>query len=72
VSFVTGDLLGRNYVYADSYQHAFDDSFQVTPTRSDFRRMLLTDRIEHNRKQRALHKEALELAEQAVEQGKAG
>lgn len=38
-----GELYGRQYVYADGYSHYFDDQFEQTPTRSDFRRMLLTE-----------------------------
>lgn len=46
-----GQLYGRQYVYADGYSHAFDDQFPEAPTRSDFRRMLLT---EHYLKLRAV------------------
>jgi hypothetical protein len=38
-----GELYGRSYHYADGYQRAWDDMFVETPTRSDFRRMLLTE-----------------------------
>lgn len=45
ISRGNGELFGRQYVYPDNYQHAFDDMFEETPTRSDFRRMLLVDHI---------------------------
>ena len=35
VSWMTGELIGRSYVYADGYRHAFDDEFDVAPTGDD-------------------------------------
>lgn len=45
ISRGSGELFGRQYVYADGYRHAFDEMFVETPTRSDFRRILLTEHI---------------------------
>ena len=45
ISRGSGELFGRQYVYAAGYSHAFDDRFAQTPTRSDFRRMLLVEHI---------------------------
>lgn len=54
ISIVTGDLLTRQYVYEESYRHAFDTSFSdAAPTRSDFRRMLLSESIIKQRNERA-------------------
>src|SRR3954469_23361855 len=53
ISFSTGDLLGRRYQYQDGYQGAFNDQFEAAPTRADFRRMLLGELVEANRKARA-------------------
>jgi hypothetical protein len=40
ISMSTGDLINRQYVYQDGYQHAFDEQFaDEAPTRADFRRM---------------------------------
>jgi len=54
VSYSTGELIGRRYVYADGYLHAFDDDFEITPTRQDYRRMLLQDHLTHVRRLRAV------------------
>lgn len=44
VSRATGDLMSRQYVYPEGYQHAFDTQFaDAAPTRNDFRRMLLAE-----------------------------
>lgn len=49
----TGDLYTRQYVYLDSYRHAFDTGFQdAAPTRTDFRRMLLEEAIIRQRDKR--------------------
>jgi hypothetical protein len=56
VDWGTGELIGRQYVYADGYLHAFDDDFDVVPTRQDYRRMLLQEhlmRVRHLRAVRA-------------------
>lgn len=53
ISRGNGDLFGRQYVYPDNYQHAFDEMFDETPTRSDFRRMLLTEHYLKVRKEKA-------------------
>lgn len=54
ISIVTGDLLTRQYVYQESYQHAFDRDFaDAAPTRADFRRMLLNEAIIKQRSERA-------------------
>ena len=45
ISRGNGELYGRQYVYADGYRHAFDDRFAETPTRNDFRLILLTEHI---------------------------
>jgi hypothetical protein len=45
VSRGDGQLFGRQYVYADGYSHYFDDQFQDTPQRSDFRMLLLNEYI---------------------------
>jgi hypothetical protein len=41
----SGELHARSYVYADGYRHAFDEQFDVTPHRSDFRMLLLNEYI---------------------------
>jgi hypothetical protein len=47
VALGSGELLSRRYVYEDAYRHAFDDQFaDAVPTRSDFRRMLLTEHLQ--------------------------
>ena len=47
--------LGRSYVYDDGYRHAFDSSFDVAPTKSDYRlRLLLADDMMRRRAARAL------------------
>lgn len=49
----TGDLYTRSYVYQDSYRHAFDNNFMdAAPTRTDFRRMLLSEAIIQQRDKR--------------------
>jgi len=54
----TGELWGRQYVYDDSYRHAFDSSFaDAQPTKSDYRRMLLAERLIQARAARALRQE---------------
>lgn len=59
ISIVTGDLLTRQYLYADSYKHAFDNDFaDAAPTRQDFRRMLMTEAIIRQRNERALREAA--------------
>jgi len=58
VSGTTGELYGRQYVYDPSYRHAFDSSFaDATPTKSDFRRMLLAERLIQHRARRALQED---------------
>lgn len=58
VSPATGELWGRQYVYDDSYRHAFDDSFgDAAPTKSDYRRMLLAERLIQARAARALQEQ---------------
>lgn len=55
ISIVTGALVTRQYVYEDSYRHAFDNDFaDAAPTRSDFRRMLLSEAIIKQKSERAL------------------
>ena len=54
ISSGTGELWGRQYVYAEGYQHYLEDQFAETPTRMDFRRILLT---EHYMKLRQVRKE---------------
>lgn len=64
ISRTTGDLMTRQYVYDDSYRHAFDESFaDAAPSRADFRRMLLTEAIIKARNARALQQ-----AEQSKQQ----
>lgn len=44
VSFTTGDLMTRQYIYPDQYKGFFDDEFsdhEGSPTRQDFRRLVL-------------------------------
>lgn len=54
INNTTGELIGRNYVYNDTYRHAFDDGLDhAVPSRSDFRRMLLTEHIIQARDRRA-------------------
>jgi len=55
VSDTTGELIGRQYVYAQTYRHAFDASFadDIRPSKSDFRRMLLQEFIIKQRARRA-------------------
>jgi hypothetical protein len=49
----TGDLYTRQYVYQDSYRHAFDNNFgDAAPTRSDYRMMLLEQAIVRQRDKR--------------------
>lgn len=49
----TGDLYTRQYVYQESYRHAFDNNFaDAAPTRTDFRRMLLEQAIVKQRDKR--------------------
>lgn len=49
----TGELNGRQYVYDPGYRHAFDSSFDVTPSKSDFRRLMLEDELVRRRAERA-------------------
>jgi hypothetical protein len=53
-----GELYGRRYVYQDGYQHHWDDMFTQSPTRSDFRMMMLEveDRITKARQTRKAHR----------------
>lgn len=54
VDTTSGRLLARQYVYDDSYRHAFDTAFaDAAPTRSDYRRMLLAEHIVKQRAARA-------------------
>lgn len=54
VNNTTGELVGRQYVYDQTYRHAFDDGFnEATPTKSDFRRLLLAEHIVKARDRRA-------------------
>jgi hypothetical protein len=57
VSPSTGELLGRQYVYDPGYRHAFDSSFDVTPSKSDFRRLMLTNDLVRRRAARAYQQE---------------
>lgn len=58
VSATTGELWGRQYVYDTNYRHAFDESFaDAAPTKSDYRRMLLAERLIQARAARALQQE---------------
>jgi len=55
VSPTTGELWGRSYVYDTSYRHSFDSQFaDAAPTKSDWRRMLLAERLIQARAERAL------------------
>lgn len=55
VHYATGEMLGRRYVYQDSYRHAFDDSFaDAAPTRQDYRRILFTEQLNKARALRAV------------------
>ena len=54
VSWMTGELIGRSYVYADGYRHAFDDDFDVAPTRQDYRRILFAEHLQNVRRLRAV------------------
>ena len=55
VSWMTGELVGRRYVYPDSYRHAFDDQFaDAAPTRQDYRRMLFAEHLQNVRHLRAV------------------
>ena len=53
-NWMTGELVYRRYVYDDGYRHAFDDSFDVTPSRQDFRRMLFAEHLANVRHLRAV------------------
>ena len=53
VSPTTGELYARAYVYDPDYRHAFDTSFDVTPSKSDFRRLMLTNDLVRRRAARA-------------------
>jgi hypothetical protein len=65
VSATTGELFGRGYVYDSNYRHAFDTQFaDAAPTKSDYRRMLLAERLIQARAERAL---AQEVADDARE-----
>lgn len=57
ISETTGELIGRGYVYEQTYRHAFDDAFELTPSKSDFRRMLLAEFIIKHRASRARPRE---------------
>lgn len=49
----TGDLYTRQYVYQDSYRHAFDDNFgDAAPTRTDYRMMFLQEAMVKQRDKR--------------------
>jgi hypothetical protein len=66
VSPTTGELWARQYVYDTSYRHSFDSQFaDAAPTKSDWRRMLLGERLIQARAERAL---AQEVADDASEQ----
>lgn len=53
LNWMTGELVGRSYVYPDGY--AIDqDEWEVAPTRQDFRRMLLTEHLNNVRRLRAV------------------
>lgn len=59
VTWGTGELLGRRYVYDDRYRHAFDDQFSdATPTRQDFRRLMLAEHLQNVRRLRAAKRSA--------------
>jgi hypothetical protein len=53
VSRGDGQLYARQYVYPDGYSGYFDDMFDEAPTRSDFRRMLLTEHILKSQRRKA-------------------
>lgn len=58
VSPTTGELWARQYVYDTSYRHSFDSQFaDAAPTKSDWRRMLLAERLIQARAARALQQE---------------
>lgn len=54
VSWMTGELIGRRYVYQVEYRNAFVDDFDVTPTRQDYRRMLFAEHLQRVRHLRAV------------------
>lgn len=43
VSFATGDVMSRNYVYPEGYRDAFRSEGDAAPDRGEFRRMLGVD-----------------------------
>ena len=43
ISFVTGEVMSRSYVYPDGYRDAFLTEGDAPPDRQDFRRMLAID-----------------------------
>ena len=54
VSWSTGELVGRQYVYPDDYKHVADEMFpDATPTRQDYRRMLFAEHLSNVRQLRA-------------------
>jgi hypothetical protein len=55
VSWMSGELLGRRYVYPDTYRHAFDSQFaDAAPTRQDYRRILFAEHLQKVRNLRAV------------------
>lgn len=53
VSWMTGELVGRSYVYPDGYAGLYGESFEATPTRTDFRRILFAEHLHNVRRLRA-------------------
>lgn len=53
VSRGNGELFARQYVYADDYQKAFDERFDHTPMRADFRLMLFDEIIKSTQNRRS-------------------
>jgi hypothetical protein len=52
----TGELIGRRYVYPDGYRNAFDEMFDVAPTRQDYRRLLFAEHLQRVRHLRAVRR----------------
>lgn len=59
VSYSSGALITRQYVYPDGYRDAFDEQFsEVAPTRQDFRRLLIAAVVLDRREARNVRNEA--------------
>lgn len=53
INAASGDIYTRNYVYQESYRHAFDTNFaDAAPSKADYRRLLLQEAIIKQRDKR--------------------